>query len=76
MNKLKLHVITTNAAATAVGKNKQEVATIMESAWKESGLDSKQDRSVFEFMFNDAQGVCTSYATQKLPSESAAEKYA
>lgn len=75
MNKLKLYVTVTNAAAQATGKKPDEVNTIREDAWKATGLETKQDRSMFEFLFNDALGVCTAYAAQRLPSELATEKH-
>ena len=75
MNKQKLHVAVTVAASSAVGKKQDEIKTIMESAWSESMMETKQDRAVFEFMFNDALSVCTAYSLQKLPSELAAEKH-
>ncbi len=75
MKKLKLYIEVTNAAATAVGKKPEEVATIQNAAWQASGLETKQDRAMFEFLFTDAIGVCNAYAVQKLPSEAAAEKH-
>lgn len=73
--KLKLYVEVTNAAAQAVGKKKEEIATIRESAWKETGLETKQDRGLFDFLFDDALGVCEAYNKQPIPSEAAAQKH-
>jgi hypothetical protein len=75
MNKLKLHVIVVTAAASAVGVKPAEAAAIKEKAWADSGLETKQDRAMFDYQWHDESGVCAALAVQKLPSEAASEKH-
>lgn len=75
MKKLKLYLDATNAAASAVGKKPDEVKAIQEKAWADGGLETKQDRDMFDYMWNDALGVCNALSKQQLPSESASVKH-
>ena len=76
MNKLKLHLLAVNAAGGSVGKKPEAIAAIKKETFAASGLESKQDYDMFEYLFNDALGHCESLSKQLLPSEAAAIKAA
>ncbi len=73
--KLEIYLASVQAAAGALGKAPDEIAAIKKQLAADCGIATAQDFNVLAGLFNEALNAVTQHASEKMPSEIAAQPF-
>ena len=76
MKKLELYLASVKAAASSLGKTPEEITAIKKQIASENGIVTAQDFNILAGLFNEALNNVTQHASEKMPSEIAAQPFA